>query len=56
MSVIQDAKNNPKRLHSYIKKRQKIVHSIRPLEKSNGTQTKDARECAVTLGEYFKLV
>ena len=56
MSVIQDAKNNPKHLHSYIKKRQKIVHSIGPLEKSDGTQTKDARECAVTLGEYFKSV
>ena len=33
MSVIQDTKNNPKRLHSYIKKRQKIVHSIGPLKK-----------------------
>ena len=32
------------------------MHSIGILEKSDETQTKDARECAVTLGEYFKLV
>ena len=48
-SIISDLKFNPKRLHKYIRQRQKVKHTIGPLKQADGTVTKTNKESAEAL-------
>ena len=55
-SIISDFKSNPKRLHKYIRQKQKIEHSIGPLKKPDGSLTTTSEESAEALACFFKSV
>ena len=55
-SIISDLKSNPKRLHKYIRQKQKIKHSIGPLKKPDGSITTTSEESAEALACFFKSV
>ena len=55
-SIISDLKFNPKRLHKYIRQRQKVKHTIGPLKQADGTVTKTNKESAEALASFFKSV
>ena len=52
-SIISDLKSNPKRLHKYIRQKQKIKHSIGPLKKPDGSITITSEESAKALACFF---
>jgi len=55
-SIISDLKSNPKRLHKYIRRKQKVKHTIGPLKQADGAVTKTNKESAEALASLFKSV
>jgi len=55
-SNISRLKSNPKRLHKYIRQKQKVKHTIGPLKQADGTVTKTNKESAEALASFFKSV
>ena len=56
LSIISDLKSNPKRLHKYIRQKQKVKYSIGPLKKPDGSTTTTSEESAEALACFFKSV
>ena len=54
--IISDLKSNPKRLHKYVRQKQKVKYSINPLKKSDGLTTTTSEESAEALACFFKSV
>ena len=55
-SIISAIKTNPKRLHKYIRQRQKVKHTIGSLKKPDGSLTTTNEESAEALACFFKSV
>ena len=55
-NIIQNVKQEPKRLFKYVRSQQKIKPGIGPLEKDTGEQSQDNQEAAEILNEYFQSV
>ena len=55
-SIISDLKSNPKRLHKYIRQKQKVKHTIGPLKRPDGSITMTNEESAEALACFFKSV
>ena len=52
--LIKKMKTNPKALYSYVKSKQKVITSMPPLEKSEGSLTASNQEAASILAAFFE--
>ena len=55
-SIISELKSNPKRLHKYIRQKQKVKHSIGMIKNPDGSTTTTNEESAEALASFFKSV
>ena len=46
---MQDFKKHPKHFFSYVKRNQKVIYPVGPLEKEDGLLTEGSTECAEVL-------
>ena len=56
MNIFHVACYTHKRLHKYIRQKQKVKHAIGPLKRPDGSITTTNEECAEALACFFKSV